>query len=106
MGEDIPRVTLSGSRIYWDSYDYAGTLDKSFPGQDASDFCYCLAYNDKGPLTDGTLVGLLLVKPGAKDETSWIWLVALSDGSHWWLEGWCDYTGWDCRSGNEWSRYE
>jgi len=48
---------------------------------------------------DGATVALML--EGGNDGPSWHWLVSLPDGSWAYVAGWCDYTGWDCRSGAE-----
>ncbi len=39
------------------------------------------------------------VKEGANDEENWIWYVQTNDGRVAEIDGWCDYTGWDCQSG-------
>jgi hypothetical protein len=36
---------------------------------------------------------------GCNDEQSWMIYGQLKDGRWFYLEAWCDYTGWDCRSG-------
>lgn len=36
---------------------------------------------------------------GANDEESWVAVVKLTDGRFGYVDAWCDYTGWDCRSG-------
>lgn len=35
---------------------------------------------------------------GQNDGNNWIWIVALDNGKFAYLEGGCDYTGWDCQS--------
>lgn len=42
---------------------------------------------------------ILAVIEGERDGPNWIWIVALSNGKFVYLEGGCDYTGWDCQSG-------
>ena len=38
---------------------------------------------------------------GANDESSWIAIFKLKDGTFAWLTAWCDYTGWGCQEGGE-----
>lgn len=35
---------------------------------------------------------------GDNDGPDWHWIVLLADGRHAYINGGCDYTGWDCRS--------
>ena len=39
--------------------------------------------------------------PGHNDEDHWHWIIELKDGRFVHTSAWCDYTGWDCRSGVE-----
>lgn len=100
---DYPQVRLPGDDDYWNGYDWGRDLDKTFPGQDAQDFAYAIHYNERGPLVEHALTGLLMVKQGYNDGDDWIWLVRLGNGHHWWLQGGCDYTGWDCWSSVKWT---
>lgn len=36
---------------------------------------------------------------GENDGANWHWIVELCDGRFGYVEGGCDYTGWDCQSG-------
>lgn len=36
--------------------------------------------------------------PGEADSQNWYWLCKMKDKSYRLYWGWCDYTGWDCRS--------
>lgn len=38
---------------------------------------------------------------GHNDEDNWYWILELTDGKFVLTTAWCDYTGWDCRSGGE-----
>lgn len=38
---------------------------------------------------------------GHNDEDHWHWIIELKNGLFVWTDAWCDYTGWDCRSGGE-----
>jgi hypothetical protein len=98
------KVILPGSGGYWWGYEYGQALDKAFPDQEAEDFGSCIAHNDIGPLTEtNNVVGLVCEQVGERDGENWIWLVTLEDGTHWRLEGGCDYTGWDCQSNGTWT---
>jgi len=35
---------------------------------------------------------------GCNDDADWHWIVRRCDGGYAYIAGWCDYTGWDCRS--------
>lgn len=39
------------------------------------------------------------IRDGINDESNWIVYGRLRDGRWFFLTAWCDYTGWDCRSG-------
>jgi hypothetical protein len=67
----------------WDDYDLAA----------------CLRENPDVGVTPEGITAILAVWEGANDEDSWRWIVALTDGRFALIEGWCDYTGWDCASG-------
>jgi len=41
---------------------------------------------------------IILEVPGENDAFNWHWICETKDGKYWYLEGGCDYTGWDCRS--------
>lgn len=100
---EYPQIRLPGSEQYWSGWDFGQDLEKVFPGQGCTDFAYAIEYNERGPLVEHALTGLLMVEKGYNDGDDWLWLVRLSNGHHWWLRGWCDYTGWDCRSGVTWT---
>lgn len=38
---------------------------------------------------------------GENDDASWIALLWMKNGTYCFLTSWCDYTGWDCRSGGD-----
>lgn len=40
------------------------------------------------------------------DETSWHWIVQLTDGKFAYVSGGHDYTGWDCQSSCDWEAAE
>lgn len=106
MSVDRP-IVLPGSEGYWNAYALGREAEEVFAGQDVTDFLYACEYNGQGPLTDGVgLDGILMVQQGDNDGPNWIWLVRTSTGAHWWAVGGCDYTGWDCQSWLEWSRYD
>lgn len=50
-------------------------------------------------LTQQDIEGIILEVPGANDEYHWWWVVMLTTGEFVMINGWCDYTGWDCQSG-------
>ena len=38
---------------------------------------------------------------GENDGDSWMMVGKLSDGRFFFLDAWCDYTGWDCQAGGD-----
>lgn len=100
---DLPVVPLPGSEGWIGAYQWGGELEKAFPNQDADQLAYACEYNGLGPVDGHRITGLVMVQQGERDEGSWIWHVTLDDGATWTLEGWCDYTGWDCQSGTDWT---
>jgi hypothetical protein len=96
-------VVLASSEGWRSAYDKADKLEKLFPGQ-VSDLFYAIEYNDRGPLVEGAkITDLKLEQEGCNDGDSWIWHLTVN-GERWSLEGWCDYTGWDCQSGTSWEK--
>lgn len=49
---------------------------------------------------------LLWFEDGEYDGDAWCMLWKANDGAFWYTSAWCDYTGWDCRSGGEALRFE
>lgn len=58
-----------------------------------------------GPFAMSDVENVLVTRtdadPNAYDERAWEWEVTLKDGRKFHVEGWHDYSGWDCRSGME-----
>lgn len=100
------RIFLPGSEAYWDSYDRGYKLQEMFPGQDVDDFASACGSNSWGPAEKQGIASIMCIQSGMNDSEEWIWLVRLLDGTHWWVVGGCDYTGWDCQSYLDWARYE
>jgi len=74
------------------------------------DLYYCLENNPpetpSSPSTNWSPDDVLAIcaeVPGANDELNWWWILALKDGRYVLLSAWCDYTGWNCRSGIEYN---
>ena len=100
----IPPVKFPSAEEWWSGERDYQEIEERFPDHEPWDFAYALVYNDRGPLDSAQLVNLVCVQVGRNDEESWIWHVSLDDGTRWALEGWCDYTGWDCQSGVSWTQ--
>lgn len=60
-------------------------------------FCACLEYNPQ-PFNLFDVERVLAVVEGENDGPDWHWVVQLKDGRFAYLQGGCDYTGWDCQS--------
>lgn len=44
---------------------------------------------------------VIAAEEGSNDEESWVAAGILKDGRYFFLDAWCDYTGWDCQAGGE-----
>lgn len=91
---------------YWSYYEMGEALEERFPGQSSGDFCGAISNGaGTGPLEDPS-IGISYMEcrvEGENDSGSWEWVLRLTDGSHWVLEAWCDYTGWGCQDGGTWT---
>lgn len=58
----------------------------------------CLQYNPQDGFMVADIAMVLAVVEGENDERDWRWVLELIDGRIVYLQGWCDYTGWDCQS--------
>ncbi len=70
------------------------------PAQD-SDFREALPLAD-APFHADDVTQMHACVAGENEEYHWYWVVrvGMHDAARWYLvEGWCDYTGWDCRAG-------
>lgn len=54
---------------------------------------------DLGPFGVEAVTELYGAREGQNDEESWLAYGRLQDGRYFYLEAWCDYTGWDCQAG-------
>lgn len=55
------------------------------------------------PFTRENVVEIYALYEGEHDGESWHIAGKLADGRHFYLEAYCDYTGWDCQaSGSAW----
>lgn len=61
----------------------------------------CLDYHPQDEFDLAAIEQVLAVREGERDGEFWYWVLRLRDGRYAALSGWCDYTGWDCRSGAE-----
>ena len=68
--------------INWDDYDLSA----------------CLRENPQDGFDYDAVAGVLAVHEGANDGDDWRWVLRLKDGRYVFLQGGCDYTGWECQS--------
>lgn len=61
------------------------------------DLCACLDYNSIS-FTADEIEKVLAVWEGENDADDWRWVLQLKDKRFVFLQGGCDYTGWDCQS--------
>ena len=47
----------------------------------------------------GDVTQIVASSEGCNDGDNWVMVGKLSDGRYFFLDAWCDYTGWDCQSG-------
>lgn len=66
------------------------------------DLIACLDNNPQ-PFNENDIETVLAVYEGERDEEDWRWVLQLKDGRYVFLQGGCDYTGWDCQS---WADHE
>lgn len=59
----------------------------------------CLEYNPQDGFAVTDIARVLAVWEGENDGDDWRWILLLNDGRYAFLQGGCDYTGWDCQSG-------
>lgn len=62
------------------------------------DLSACLENNPQNGFTVNDIEKVLAVFEGENDERDWRWVFQLKNGKFIFLQGGCDYTGWDCRS--------
>ncbi len=68
----------------------------TLPDEIDRDLVSALNYNDVHLAAPPVEVVVML--EGENEERPWYWVVKLADGSYAYVEGGCDYTGWDCSS--------
>ncbi len=66
---------------------------------DNYDLQACLEENPQDAFTANDIKIVLAVWEGENEADSWRWIFQLNSDKYVLLEGWCDYTGWDCQSG-------
>jgi hypothetical protein len=100
---DLPGTT---TEKWVSGYDLGRLWECQFPNQDAESLAMAMAYHPGGPLKKSSdLVRLNMAQQGYNDGPHWLWFVTLSNGEVWKADGWCDYTGWCCRSSLKWERW-
>jgi hypothetical protein len=68
----------------WDDTDY--------------DLWGCLQHNPQADFRYTDITEVLALVEGEHDERDWFWVLKLQNGQFAYLQGGCDYTGWDCQS--------
>ena len=59
----------------------------------------CLEYNPQETFKSEDIKKVVAVHEGENDAEDWIWIIELRPPTTYaFLQGWCDYTGWDCQS--------
>ena len=62
------------------------------------DLVACLEYNAQDGFSIEDINRVLAVWQGENYGDDWRWILALNSGKFVFLQGGCDYTGWDCQS--------
>lgn len=105
--DEYPIVDLPGSQDWARARALGLKLDAAWPGQQGDDFAYAYAYHPH-PEGLGSLVELVSLQEGDRDGPHFIWKCTfrVNYGTRrlrsFIVDGWCDYTGWDCQSGAQW----
>ena len=77
-----------------DDYDWREAFDcGNPPSLVAGAFCTTDCFNRED------VVRILELSDGINDGNPWVIAGELKDGRWFYLEAWCDYTGWDCQAG-------
>lgn len=97
----MKKIMLPGSEDYWNGYEFGELLAERFPNEAPEDLGYALTYHG-APLKDEEILSVEMIREGYNDGPSWFWEITFSNRQVFILEGWCDYTGWDCQSGTTW----
>ena len=63
------------------------------------DLYYAIEYNPPEQFSKEDILEIVAEVVGENDEFSWWWVIKMKNKKYFLLEGWCDYTGWDCQSG-------
>lgn len=111
---DYPIVRIPGSENWQRGYELADELEKAFPHEECENFAHAISENwDSCPDLTAGITKLICLEQGLNDETDWIWYVVLGkddvgygadrNAKRYVVRGWCDYTGWDCRSAVTWT---
>lgn len=58
----------------------------------------CLSNNTQDGFGSSDIQYVLAVWEGHNDGDDWRWILQLKDGRYVYLQGGCDFTGWDCQS--------
>lgn len=58
----------------------------------------CLRCNPQRGITVSKIKNVIAVWEGENDGDDWRWILLMDDGRYVFLQGGCDYTGWDCQS--------
>lgn len=62
------------------------------------DLFACLNYNRQDGFDVDSIQKVLAVTESFNEGPDWHWILLLKDGRFVYLQGGCDYTGWDCQS--------
>jgi hypothetical protein len=76
---------------------YDNTTEYNLIGIDY-DLEACLEYNPQDLFNIKDIDKVLAVHMGENDGDDWRWILQLKDNRFVFLQGGCDYTGWDCQS--------
>lgn len=85
---------------YWNIYSSPELVHRL----GGKDFIYMCEFNS---LPDGVdfkdIRRAVEIIPSFNDGPTFVWLVWINDGRTFYVQGWCDFTGWDCQSGSSWT---
>jgi hypothetical protein len=100
---DAPLVPIPGSETWADGYHLGTLIEARFPDVDGYDFGQAWGLAEGGP-EGKEIKNVAMLQQGENDGPNWVWAVFFDEDDIWILSGGCDYTGWDCQAGADWTK--
>lgn len=85
--------------MHYSVWDELGDADGLFAAIVAMDGDLASALGENRTELSSQITRVILALEGEHDGPHYFWWVELGNGKFALIDGWCDYTGWDCQSG-------